>query len=137
GLPSDVVEDITWHNCFRFLGVAPPAVPWAPSAAGRPPAGPGHGPIYDDHRVGLREIHEMKNVSSVNLKGCYQAGDCTRPFATLGSWWSQRHAPPAAWPPCPGHAPAGSQSPATRCTPATRYRSPGREARCSGRHVSC
>ena len=27
GLPSDVVEDITWHNCFGFLGVAPPAVP--------------------------------------------------------------------------------------------------------------
>ena len=23
GLPEDVVEDITWRNCFRFLGVPP------------------------------------------------------------------------------------------------------------------
>jgi aminocarboxymuconate-semialdehyde decarboxylase len=23
GLPADVVEDVTWHNCFRFLGVEP------------------------------------------------------------------------------------------------------------------
>jgi aminocarboxymuconate-semialdehyde decarboxylase len=25
GLPADVVEDITWNNCFRFLGIEPPA----------------------------------------------------------------------------------------------------------------
>jgi hypothetical protein len=24
GLGDDVVEDITWHNCFRFLGVSEP-----------------------------------------------------------------------------------------------------------------
>jgi aminocarboxymuconate-semialdehyde decarboxylase len=24
GLPADVLEDITWHNCFRFLGIDPP-----------------------------------------------------------------------------------------------------------------
>lgn len=23
-LPADVLEDITWHNCFRFLGIDPP-----------------------------------------------------------------------------------------------------------------
>jgi len=23
GLPDDVVDDVTWHNCFRFLGTAP------------------------------------------------------------------------------------------------------------------
>jgi aminocarboxymuconate-semialdehyde decarboxylase len=23
GLPEDVLEDVTWHNCFRFLGVEP------------------------------------------------------------------------------------------------------------------
>jgi len=23
GLPADVLEDVTWHNCFRFLGTAP------------------------------------------------------------------------------------------------------------------
>ena len=32
GLPSDVLDDITWHNCFRFLGVAPPAAPEAPGS---------------------------------------------------------------------------------------------------------
>jgi hypothetical protein len=26
-LPSATHEDITWHNCFRFLGVAAPATP--------------------------------------------------------------------------------------------------------------
>jgi aminocarboxymuconate-semialdehyde decarboxylase len=25
GLPDTVLDDITWHNCFRFLGVEPPA----------------------------------------------------------------------------------------------------------------
>ena len=24
GLPGDVLNGITWHNCFRFLGIAPP-----------------------------------------------------------------------------------------------------------------
>jgi aminocarboxymuconate-semialdehyde decarboxylase len=24
GLGADELEDITWHNCFRFLGVDPP-----------------------------------------------------------------------------------------------------------------
>jgi NAD(P)-dependent dehydrogenase (short-subunit alcohol dehydrogenase family) len=24
GLPDDVLEDITWHNCFRFLGIDAP-----------------------------------------------------------------------------------------------------------------
>jgi aminocarboxymuconate-semialdehyde decarboxylase len=23
GLPDGVLDDITWHNCFRFLGVEP------------------------------------------------------------------------------------------------------------------
>jgi aminocarboxymuconate-semialdehyde decarboxylase len=26
GLPADVTDDITWHNCFRFLGIPEPAV---------------------------------------------------------------------------------------------------------------
>jgi aminocarboxymuconate-semialdehyde decarboxylase len=33
GLPDAVLEDITWNNCFRFLGVA------APRVAGAPPDG--------------------------------------------------------------------------------------------------
>jgi aminocarboxymuconate-semialdehyde decarboxylase len=24
GLPAEILEDITWHNCFRFLGIDPP-----------------------------------------------------------------------------------------------------------------
>ena len=24
GLPAAVLADITWHNCFRFLGTEPP-----------------------------------------------------------------------------------------------------------------
>ena len=24
GLPEAVLDDITWHNCFRFLGIDPP-----------------------------------------------------------------------------------------------------------------
>ena len=24
GLPGDVLDDITWYNCFRFLGIEPP-----------------------------------------------------------------------------------------------------------------
>jgi hypothetical protein len=24
GLPDHVLEDITWHNCFRFLGISEP-----------------------------------------------------------------------------------------------------------------
>ncbi len=27
GLPGDVLDEIAWHNCFRFLGVEPPTVP--------------------------------------------------------------------------------------------------------------
>jgi aminocarboxymuconate-semialdehyde decarboxylase len=27
GLSGDVLDDTTWHNCFRFLGVAPPGRP--------------------------------------------------------------------------------------------------------------
>ncbi len=27
GLPDAVLADITWHNCFRFLGIAPPHPP--------------------------------------------------------------------------------------------------------------
>jgi aminocarboxymuconate-semialdehyde decarboxylase len=30
GLPPAVHDDITWHNCFRFLGIAPPAAPEVP-----------------------------------------------------------------------------------------------------------
>jgi hypothetical protein len=25
-LPADVLEDITWHNTFRFLGIEAPAL---------------------------------------------------------------------------------------------------------------
>jgi hypothetical protein len=24
-LPEDVVDDITWNNCYRFLGIEPPS----------------------------------------------------------------------------------------------------------------
>ncbi len=24
GLPADVLEAVTWYNCFRFLGIEPP-----------------------------------------------------------------------------------------------------------------
>ena len=37
GLPDAVLDDITWHNCFRFLGISEPAgcPAGAPEASGK------------------------------------------------------------------------------------------------------
>jgi len=40
GLPADVLEDITWNNCFRFLGLPIPVPVPAPVSGPTPPPGP-------------------------------------------------------------------------------------------------
>jgi len=40
GLPADVLEDITWSNCFRFLGLPIPVPAPAPVSGPTPPPAP-------------------------------------------------------------------------------------------------
>ena len=90
------------------------------------------GPMYDDHYVSLRRIHAIKSTSSVSSKASYQAGGSARTFATLGLWPIRGHAPPP-----PGRAARPGRGTATRFSPATMYRSPGKKALYSGRRGSC